>query len=82
MVYSTDGIPGVEALAAQEGVAPLISFKLKQEYSELCGFVRARMSLATVRSNSVLLCIPWDKEARICQRPELLGGVVMALLVP
>ena len=43
MVYSADGIPGAEALAAQKRLAALLSYKLKQEYSEMCGFVRARM---------------------------------------
>ena len=41
MVYSADGIPGVEALAAQKGLNALLSYKLKREYSEMCGFVRA-----------------------------------------
>ena len=67
MVYSADGIPGAEALAAQKRLAALLSYKLKREYSEMCGFVRARMSLAIVRSNSLLLCNPRDKGARIWQ---------------
>ena len=63
-------------------MAALLSYKLKREYSEMCGFVRARMSLAIVRSNSLLLRGPRDKGARIRQRPELTDGAVMALLVP
>ena len=55
MVYSADEIPGAEALSAQKRLAALLSYKLKQEYSEMCGFVRARMSLEIVRSNSLLL---------------------------
>ena len=43
MVYSADGIPGAEALATQKILAALLSYKLKQEYSEMCGFVWARM---------------------------------------
>ena len=43
MVYSADGIPGAEALAAQKRLAALLSYKLKREYSEMCGFVQARM---------------------------------------
>ena len=35
MVYSADGIPGAEALAAQNRLAPLLSYNLKQEYSEM-----------------------------------------------
>ena len=57
MVYYADGIPGAEALDAQKRLAALLSYKLKREYSEMCGFVRASMSLEIVRSNSLLLCI-------------------------
>ena len=82
MVYSADRIPGAEALAAQKRLAALLSYKMKQEYSEMCGFVRARMLLEIVRSNSLLLCGPCKKGARIWQRPELTDGAVMPLLVP
>ena len=61
MVYSTDIILGEEALSAQKRVAALLSYKLNRGYSEMYGFVTARMSLAIVRSNSLLLCVPWDK---------------------
>ena len=43
-----DGIPRAEALAAQKRLAALLSYKLKREYSEMCGFVWARMSLTIV----------------------------------
>ena len=83
LLYSTaDVIPGAEALAAQKRLAALLSYNMKQEYSEMCGFVRVRMSLAIVRSNSLLLHVPRDKGARIQQQPELKDGVVMALLPP
>ena len=82
MVYSADGIPGAEALDAQKRLAALLSYKLKREYSEMCGFVMARMSLAIVRSNSLLLRGPWYKGARIRKRPELTYGAVMALIAP
>ena len=67
MAYSADGIPRAEALAAQKRLAALLSYNLKQEYSEMCGFVRARMSLAILRSNSLLLRGPRNKGARIWQ---------------
>ena len=82
MVYSADGIPGAEALAAQKRFAALLGYKLKREYSEMCGFVRARMSLAIVRSNSLLFCGPRNKWARIRQQPELTDGTVMSLITP
>ena len=55
IVYPEYRIPGAEALAAQKRFAALLSYKLKREYSEMCGFVNARMPLAIVRSNSLLL---------------------------
>ena len=80
MVYSTNRIPGAEALATQKRLATLISYNLKREYSDMCGFVRARMSLEIVRSNSLLLCGPRKKGARIPKQSELTNGAVMALL--
>ena len=82
MVYSADGIPRAKALATQKRLAALLSYNLKQEYSEMCGFVRARMLLETVISNSLLLCGPRDKGVRIRQKPDLADGAVMALLAP
>ena len=82
MLYSADIIPGAEALAPQKRLAALISYKLNPEYSEMCGFVRAGMSLAIVRSNSLLLRGPRYKGARIRQQPELTDGAVMELLAP
>ena len=82
MFYSAYGIPGEEASAAQKRLVALLSYKLKREYSEMCGFVRVKMSLAIVRSNSLLLRGPLYKGARIRQRPELMDGAVMALLAP
>ena len=67
MVYSVDVTPGVEALASQKRLAALLSYKLKQEYSEMCGFLRGRMSLAIVSSNSLLLIGPREKGVRIRQ---------------
>ena len=72
----------MEALAAQKRLAALLRYKMKQEYSEMCGFVQARMSLAIVRSTSLLLRGPCDKGARIRQKPELTDGAVMAQLAP
>ena len=82
MVYSADGIPEAEVLAAKKRLAALLSYELKREYSEMCGFVWARMSLAIMRSNSLLLRVPRDKGVRICQQPELTDGAVMALIAP
>ena len=61
MVYSVDRITGAEALAAQKIFATLLGYKLKWEYSEMCGFVRAEMSLTIVISNSLIHRGPWEK---------------------
>ena len=82
MFYSADRIIGAEALAAQKRLAALLSYKLRQEYSEMCGFVKARMSLEILRSNSLLLRGHQDKGARIRQQPELTYGAVMSLIAP
>ena len=79
MVYSADRIPRVEALTTQKRLAKLLIYKLKREYLEMCGFVRERMSLAIVRSNSLLLRGPRNKGARIRQQPELIDGTAHAL---
>ena len=65
MVYYADRIPRAEALAAQKRLAALLSYKLKGEYSEMCGFVWVRMSLAIVSSNFLILRGPREKGARI-----------------
>ena len=74
MVNSADGIPGAEVLAVQKILAALLSYKLEWEYTEMCGFLRARMSLAIVRSNSLLLRGHWYKAVRIRLRPEMKVG--------
>ena len=62
MVYSVERTPGAEALSANNRLAALLSYKLKWEYYEMCGFVRMRMSLAIVISISLLLRGPRKKK--------------------
>ena len=80
MLYCAEIIPSTEAFAAQRRLDFLLINKLEWEYSEMCGFVRARMSLAVVRSNTLLLRKARDKKTYICQRPDMDDGEVMALL--
>ena len=82
MVYSADGISRAEAYSAQKVLAALLSYNMKREYSEMCGFLKVRMSLAIVRSKSLLLCSPRAKGACIWQLPELTDGSAMVMLVP
>jgi len=55
LVYSVDGMACKEAKAFEKRVASLLASKLDRRFSEMVGFVRARMSLAVVRSNTLLL---------------------------
>ena len=55
MFYSADVIPRAEALAVQKRLAALLRYKLKREYSEMCGFVKAWISIAIGSSNSLIL---------------------------
>ena len=82
MVYSVDGIPGTEAVAAQRHLASLLSNKLKWEYLEMCGFVRDWLSLEILRPNTLLLQSYRYKEAYIQQILNLKDESVMALLAP
>ena len=55
LVYSVDGMAAKEARAFEKRIASLLATKWDRRYSELCGIVRARMSLAVVRNNTLLL---------------------------
>ena len=48
----------------------------------MLGFLRARMALEIVRSNTILLRFPYDREAKICHRLELMDGAAIELLAP
>ena len=55
LVYSVDGLACKEARAFEKRVASLLATKWNRSYSEMAGFVKSRMSLAIIRSNTMLL---------------------------
>ena len=55
--FSADGIPGAEAWAATRRMPLDLRFKLRRDYSEMCRFVQARMALAIVQSNTLILIL-------------------------
>ena len=55
LIYSTDGVTGREAQAFEKRIAHLLAEKWDPNYIELRGFVRGRMALSVVHSNSLLL---------------------------
>jgi hypothetical protein len=77
LVYSVDGMACKEALAFEKRLASLMATKHERRYSEMVGFVRAQMSLAVIRSNTLLL-----RGARVGRawRPELLDGAAFSAM--
>jgi hypothetical protein len=55
LVFSVDGLRGAEADAASRRLASRLAAKWKRTYSEVCGFVRSRLSVALVRTTSLCL---------------------------
>ncbi len=55
LVYTTDGVPGIEARRLTKQVAELLAVKWDQPYSVVCGYVRSRIALALIRSLSMCL---------------------------
>jgi hypothetical protein len=55
LAYSVCGLPCEAAVAAEKRLGGLLSRKWERNYSEMVGFIRQRMSLAIVRSNTLLL---------------------------
>ena len=70
LVYSVDGLPGKKAKTAEQRLAALLMVKWKQEYPEVVNFVRVRMALAVVCSNTLLLRMERDKEGWKHRAPD------------
>ena len=60
LIYSVDGMACKEAHAWEKRVTSLMASKMDRPNSEMCGFIRSRMSLAIVRSNTLLLRVLED----------------------
>ena len=65
MVYSADVIPWSGGLNRTKDISRTNQLQAEARYSEMCGFLRARISLEIVRSNSLVLGVPRDKGACI-----------------
>ena len=52
LVFSVDGLEGGEATAARKRLASRLAAKWKRQYSQVCGFVRCRLSFTLIRSAS------------------------------
>jgi hypothetical protein len=79
LVFSVDGVLGSEAKAASKRLAARLSAKWKRPYSEVCGFVRSRLSVALVRSMSTCLRGARDPAANNAARATWDSGTGLAL---
>ena len=55
LVYSVDGMRGPEAIRFSKHLAAKLAEKWQRPYSEVCGYVRSRISVSLARSTSLLL---------------------------
>ncbi len=78
LVFSVDGAMGTETRAATRRLAALLAGKWKRAYSELCGYVRSRISIALVRATTQCLRGPRDPTARR-NPPQWESGTGLAL---
>jgi hypothetical protein len=75
LVYSVDGCAGRETKQAEKKLAGALAGKWDREYSEMVGYVRARMALAVVRANTLLIR---GSRRRRAQRPHIDEGAAMS----
>ena len=73
-----DGLRGEEAAVASKKLASLLAAKWKRNYSEVCSFVRSRLSIALARSASQCLRGARDPTA-LATRPTWDTGTGMGL---
>ena len=66
MIYSVNGMAEKHARAAERQVAGILAAKWKRQYIQMAHFVRTRMCLAVVRSNTLLL--RGDRAMSWCRR--------------
>ena len=68
LVFSVDGMEGGEAKAARRRVASSLAAKWGRQYSQLCGFVRSRISMSLVRATS--RCLRGTRKPD-CRAPDI-----------
>ena len=64
LAYSVDGMAGIEARTFENRITSLLRARWGREYIDLEGFVRAKIAMAVVRSNTLLLRGAWLKRPK------------------
>ena len=62
MVYSVDGIAGLEAQNVEKTLATQLAGKWKREYLQMEYYVGVRMAIVVVQANSLLICGSRDRQ--------------------
>ena len=78
LCFTSDGVLGGEADAAVKRVSGLLAKKWNRSYSDVCGFVRSRMSLALARSTTMCLRGARDPSSRV-RGAGFVDGVALSL---
>ena len=78
-VVSTDGMMGTEADNLIKRIAKLLAEKWSLPYSQVCGLVRARMSIAIARTTHMCLCGSRVPASRTSRRPQWEDGAGVSL---
>ena len=78
-VVSTDGLLGKEAKTLLRKLSALLAEKWEKPYSQVCGFVNARMSIAIVRATHLCLRGSRTPTSRMSRRPQWEGRAGLSL---
>ena len=78
-VVSTDGLLGKEAKTLLRKLSSLIAAKWDKPYSQVCGYVNARMSIAIVRATHLCLRGSRIPTGRMSRRPQWEGAAGLSL---
>ncbi len=78
-VVSTDGLLGKEAKTLLRKLSALIAAKWDKPYSQVCGYVNARMSIAIVRATHLCLRGSRIPTGRMSRRPQWEGAAGLSL---
>ena len=77
LCFTADGCAGPETEAATKQLAALLAKKWDRTYSDVCGFVKARLSIALVRTAS--MCIRGERKTYASTRMGPVDGMAMHL---
>lgn len=79
LVFSVDGLRSKETDAASKRISTLLSKKWNRSESDVCGYVRSRLSLALVRATTMCLRSARDHTSIARSTPPAMDGAGLGL---